>query len=263
MDRNSYAVGTAWTVGLSCIETTTDATNTPPPVCRFDTRPWSHASAVRCDAPGSPTCSVSSVNSPRVSPALVLLSGAAALVLTLSACGSKTEDAAGPSVASSAESSIAKAAADGCPSTAPTDAGTPQWTLPGATGSVAVTGSTDTAAPVVTVEAPFSVTETQVKTLSAGDGPVVAPTATVSVCYMGVNGRDGSVFDSSYERGEPAQFPLDGVVPGFQKAISGQKVGSTVAVAMTSADGYPNGQPRAGIEAGDSLIFAIKILGAN
>ena len=119
-----------------------------------------------------------------------------------------------------------------CPTAAPADGGTPEWTLPGATGSVAVTGSTDTTAPVVKVNAPFSVTETQVHTLKAGDGPVVANTATVSVCYMGVNGRDGTVFDSSYERGAPAEFPLDGVVPGFQKAIAGQKVGSTVAVAM-------------------------------
>lgn len=50
---------------------------------------------------------------------------------------------------------------------------------------------------------------------------------------------------------------------GFQKAIAGQKVGSTVAVAMTPADGYPDGQPSAGIRAGDSLIFAIKILSAS
>ncbi len=80
---------------------------------------------------------------------------------------------------------------------------------------------------------------------------------------MGVNGRDGSVFDTSYERGAPVDFPLTGVVPGFQKAIAGQKVGSTVAVAMTSADGYPEGQPSAGIRPGDTLIFAIKILSAS
>jgi peptidylprolyl isomerase len=80
---------------------------------------------------------------------------------------------------------------------------------------------------------------------------------------MGVNGRDGTVFDNSYERGEPVDFPLDGVVPGFQKAIAGQNVGSTVAVAMTSADGYPDGQPAAGIQPGDSLVFAIKILDAS
>ena len=75
---------------------------------------------------------------------------------------------------------------------------------------------------------------------------MVAPTASVSVCYMGVDGRDGHVFDSSHERGTPVDFPLTGVVPGFQKAIAGQKVGSTVAVAMTSADGYPSGEPGRG-----------------
>ncbi|CQD16728.1 peptidyl-prolyl cis-trans isomerase domain-containing protein [Mycobacterium europaeum] len=154
-------------------------------------------------------------------------------------------------------------AAGSCPTAAPPSGGTPDWTLAGATGSVAVTGSTDTTAPRVDVTVPFSVTQTQVHTLHAGNGPVVPGTATVSVCYMGVNGRDGSVFDSSYQRGAPIDFPLNGVVPGFQKAIAGQKVGSTVAVAMTPADGYPNGQPSAGIRPGDSLVFAIKILSAS
>ncbi|ORW67466.1 peptidylprolyl isomerase [Mycolicibacter senuensis] len=150
-----------------------------------------------------------------------------------------------------------------CPSSAPAEGGAADWTLPGASGSVAVTGSTDTAAPRVAVQAPFKVTQTQVQTLQAGDGPVVADSATVSVCYVGVNGRDGSVFDSSYERGEPVEFGLDRVVPGFQKAIAGQKVGSTVAVAMVPADGYPEGQPAAGILPGDTLVFAIKILKAR
>lgn len=155
------------------------------------------------------------------------------------------------------------AAVTGCPTAAPQQGGTPEWTVQGATGSVAVTGSTDTAAPLVSVTPPFSVIETQVHTLQAGAGAVVSDTATVSVCYMGVNGRDGSVFDSSYQRGAPVEFPLDGVVAGFQKAIAGQHVGSTVAVAMTSADGYPECQPGAGILPGDSLIFAIKILNAT
>jgi FKBP-type peptidyl-prolyl isomerase-like protein len=188
--------------------------------------------------------------------------------MTLAACGADTDP---PAASSSPVSdvftppSIAETAteAGACPTAAPATGGTPEWTLPGATGSVAVTGSTDAAAPLVKVDAPFSVTETQVHTLKAGDGPIVADTATVSVCYMGVNGRDGSLFDSSYERGAPVDFPLDGVVPGFQKAIAGQKVGSTVAVAMTSADGYPDGQPSAGIQQGDTLIFAIKILGTS
>ncbi|WP_142279448.1 FKBP-type peptidyl-prolyl cis-trans isomerase [Mycobacterium arosiense] len=154
-------------------------------------------------------------------------------------------------------------AAGSCPTATPQNGATPDWTLSGTTGSVAVTGSTDTAAPVVKVTTPFSVGQTEVHTLHAGAGPVVSNTARVSVCYMGVNGRDGSVFDNSYQRGTPVDFPLTGVVPGFQKAIAGQQVGSTVAVAMVPADGYPEGQPSAGIQPGDSLVFAIKILSAT
>ncbi|MGB3477323.1 MAG: FKBP-type peptidyl-prolyl cis-trans isomerase [Mycobacterium sp.] len=150
-----------------------------------------------------------------------------------------------------------------CPSKPPAEGVAADWTLKGATGSIAVTGSTNSAAPSVVVTGPFKVTQTEVHTLHAGDGRVVGDTATVSVCYMGVNGRDGSVFDSSYERGKPVDFGLDRVVPGFQKAIAGQKVGSTVAVAMVPADGYPEGQPAAGILPGDTLVFAIKILNAS
>ena len=211
---------------------------------------------------------MAAVNSTRVSCSVALGACAAAIAMSLAGCGSDAKtassSASSPSVAdvatpSVAESTIATASLS-CPSVAPQTAGAPEWTLTGATGSVAVTGSTDTAAPVVKVDAPFSVSATQVHTLKPGDGPVVAPTATVSVCYQGVNGRDGSVFDSSYQRGTPAEFPLTRVVPGFQKAIAGQKVGSTVAVAMASADGYPDGQPSAGIQKGDTLVFAIKIL---
>lgn len=183
--------------------------------------------------------------------------------LILASCGS-AKDAAGPAETPtpSPGSSAVKAAGPTCPADPPASTAAPEWTLAGATGSVSVIGSTDTAAPLIDVQAPFSVTQTQVQTLRAGDGPVVAPTATVLVCYLGVNGRDGRAFDSSFEGGPPVDFPLDGVVPGFQKAIAGQTVGSTVAVAMTSADGYPDGQPSAGIQPGDSLIFAITILDA-
>jgi len=199
-------------------------------------------------------------------PAVAIASATCAtLVLSLTACGSDSgTTSAGQSVVTDMATSSATAAPlTACPMSAPEKGGSPEWTLDGTTGSISVIGSTDTAAPDVEVSTPFSVTETQVGTLQAGDGPVVADDATVSVCYMGVNGRDGSVFDSSYQRGAPVEFPLDGVVPGFQKAIAGQNVGSTVAVAVTSADGYPQGQPRAGIEPGDTLVFAIKILDAS
>jgi hypothetical protein len=213
---------------------------------------------------------VTAVTFSRVYSSLGLAICAASTVVTLSACGSdkhaspastSTGPASAPAMTAAEQPSAT--ADSGCPTQPPGAGGTPDWTLSGTSGSVAVTGSTDKNAPLVTVTQPFSVSETEVHTLHAGDGPVVAPTATVTVCYMGVNGRDGKVFDSAYDRGTPAQFPLGGVVPGFQKAIAGQKLGSTVAVAMSPADGYPDGMPQAGIEKGDSLVFAIKILAAG
>jgi FKBP-type peptidyl-prolyl cis-trans isomerase len=203
--------------------------------------------------------------------ASVAIAACAALsVMTLAACGSDT-DTPSASTSSSPVSDVftppsipvTKPEDSPCPPAAPANTGKPDWTLPGTIGNVAVTGPTDKTAPRIDVQAPFSVTETQVHTLQAGDGPVVADTAAVLVCYMGVNGRDGAVFDSTYQQGAPVDFSLDGVIPGFQKAIAGQKVGSTVAVAMTSADGYADGQPSAGIQPGDTLIFAIKILDAS
>lgn len=204
------------------------------------------------------------MNASRMPSSIALVACAASAALMLVGCGSRSDDAATrASNLSEVFSPPARAAADNCPMVEPGGDGAPDWTLPGSAGSVAVTGSTDKVAPSVKVQAPFKVTETQVHTLQPGDGPVVGQTATVSVCYMGVNGRDGNVFDSSYQRGQPVEFALNQVVPGFQKAIAGQKVGSTVAVAMIPADGYPQGQPRAGIQPGDTLIFAIKILNAT
>lgn len=212
------------------------------------------------------------VNFSRVLSAVVVAACATSLAVTLAACGSdeKKPSASASSSIQPTESlpnavtpvSTDTPAAASCP-TAAAAGGAPDLTLKGTTGSVAVIGPTDTAAPSVTVNGPFSVTQTQVHTLHAGDGPVVSPTASVNVCYAGFDGRDGHKFDSAFDRGEPAQFSLTGVVPGFQKAIAGQKVGSTVAVAMAPADGYPDGQPSAGIQPGDSLIFAIKILDAT
>ncbi len=193
-----------------------------------------------------------------LAPAVAALSAA-----LLAGCSGDTSDSTTASSSTStaaAAASSAKAAA-----TCPTGKGEakPQWDFAGKTGNVKVTAATDATRPVIDVTTPFAVDETTVQTLTEGSGQVVTKTDTVTVCYEGVNGRDGKVFDSAYDRGQPVQFPLDGVVAGFAKAITGQKVGSDVAVAMTSADGYPEGQPAAGIEAGDNLVFEIKIVSAS
>lgn len=55
---------------------------------------------------------------------------------------------------------------------------------------------------------------------------------------------DGSVFDSSFQRGEPAQFPLQAVVPGFSEAISQMRPGDEIVATFPMELGYgPDGRP--------------------
>jgi len=115
--------------------------------------------------------------------------------------------------------------------------------------------------PLVVVDAPLSVPETQVEVLSPGDGVRVQPGAEVTVNYVGVNGSTGVVFDSSFASGKPATFTTDGVVPGFAKALEGHVAGERVVVAMTPEDGYgAAGNPQIGIGPSDPLVFYIDIL---
>lgn len=99
-----------------------------------------------------------------------------------------------------------------------------------------------------------------VATLIKGAGPVVGSTDIVTVHYSGWL-WDGTAFDSSWTGGEPAQFSLEQVVPGFTKAIAGQTVGSQVIAILPPADGY--GESGAGsIPPNSTLIFVVDILAA-
>lgn len=83
--------------------------------------------------------------------------------------------------------------------------------------------------------------------------------STVLVHYEGKL-PDGSVFDSSFERGEPAQFPLAGVVPGFSEAIQQMRPGDEVIATFPAELGYgPTGQPPV-IPPGAALQFRIVLL---
>ena len=193
------------------------------------------------------------------------------LALVLTGCGS---DDANSTAANStaADSAAANPAADNSTAAnstgenaASSTAAGPALTLDlkGTTGTAHVVAPANDSTPTVKVTTPFAVGQTEVHALREGTGEVVADTATVTVNYVGVNGRTGSVFDSSYEHGSPASFALNQVIPGFAKAIAGQKVGAKVAVAIAPADGYTSGAPDAGIEAGDTLIFVLDVLAAK
>lgn len=180
--------------------------------------------------------------------AVAALGVSAALLLT-AAC-SDDDPSAGPSAQSSAS-----AAPTASPSAEETVK--PSKNLDGVT----VSGKAPDA-PEVKVEAPWGIDKSRNKVLEKGNGVKVPDGGYVEVNYQGVNGRTGEVFDESFSSGEPVAFNVDGVVAGFKKGLVGQQVGSRVLMAMPGEDGYDSqgGQPQAGIEEGDTLIFVADIV---
>ncbi len=94
--------------------------------------------------------------------------------------------------------------------------------------------------------------------LAEGGGPMPADTSTVTVHYEGTL-IDGSVFDSSYKRGEPATFPLNRVIRGWSEGVQLMPVGSTYRFYIPADLGY--GEQGSGpIPANSVLIFKIELL---
>ena len=100
----------------------------------------------------------------------------------------------------------------------------------------------------------------QYRVLASGDGAEPGSDATVRVHYHGTL-LDGSVFDSSVERGEPAEFALSGVIPGFREAISQMRIGDRWRVFIPSALAYGERGAGADIGPNETLTFEIELLG--
>lgn len=94
--------------------------------------------------------------------------------------------------------------------------------------------------------------------LRAGTGASPKPTDTVKVNYRGtlVNGTE---FDSSYGRNEPAEFPLNHVIPCWTEGLQKMKVGGKAMLACPSDLAYGD-QGRPSIPGGAALIFEIELL---
>jgi peptidylprolyl isomerase len=87
---------------------------------------------------------------------------------------------------------------------------------------------------------------------------------TISAQYHGVLWKDGSVFDSSWQRGAAADFPIGvgAVIPGWDKTLVGKKVGSRVLLVIPPADGYGKAGSPPKISGTDTLVFVVDILDA-
>lgn len=100
----------------------------------------------------------------------------------------------------------------------------------------------------------------QYKVIKTGDGPKPTADDVVKVHYRGTL-IDGTEFDSSIERGEPATFRVSGVIPGWTTALQSMPVGSKWQVFIPSDQAYgPRGVTGGVIGPNETLIFEIELL---
>jgi peptidylprolyl isomerase len=93
-----------------------------------------------------------------------------------------------------------------------------------------------------------------------GTGPSATLADTVAVRYTGTLYSDGTLFDSSWERGDsPVSFPLDQVVPGFAQGIEGMQVGGRRVIVIPPDLGY-GASDNGPIPGGSTLVFVVDLV---
>ena len=99
----------------------------------------------------------------------------------------------------------------------------------------------------------------QYKVIKEGDGQTPKETDNVTVNYRGTF-IDGTEFDSSYKRGNPATFPVNGVIPGWQEALKLMKVGSKWQLFVPAGLAYGEKGAGSAIGPNATLIFEVELL---
>src|ERR1700730_17703129 len=98
----------------------------------------------------------------------------------------------------------------------------------------------------------------QYKVLKEGTGATPKSSDTVTVNYRGTL-LDGTEFDSSYKRGQPATFPVAGVIKGWTEALQIMKAGSKYQLFIPASLAYGE-QGRPGIPPNSVLIFEVELM---
>lgn len=99
----------------------------------------------------------------------------------------------------------------------------------------------------------------QYKVLKAGTGASPSPAQTVSVHYEG-RLIDGKVFDSSIQRGEPTEFPINQVIPGWTEGLQLMKVGAKYQFYIPTELAYGPQGVGSDIGPNETLIFDVELL---
>jgi FKBP-type peptidyl-prolyl cis-trans isomerase len=94
---------------------------------------------------------------------------------------------------------------------------------------------------------------------TVGSGAEAKAESTLTVHYTGALAATGEIFESSLDSGQPAQFPLNGVIQGWQQGVPGMKEGGTRRLLIPAELAY-GGQASAKIPANSDLVFDITLI---
>lgn len=98
-----------------------------------------------------------------------------------------------------------------------------------------------------------------------GEGEEARPGQEVSVHYIGVAWSTGAQFDASWDRGQPFSFGLGGgqVIQGWDQGVAGMRVGGQRRLTIPPQLGYGDRGAGAVIQAGETLVFVVDLLGTR
>lgn len=105
-----------------------------------------------------------------------------------------------------------------------------------------------------------NVTELQIIDTVIGTGDEVQPGATITAHYTGALCKDGTIFQSSHDFGDPVTFPLDRVIAGWTEGVPGMKVGGTRRLIIPSVMAYGSVRAAANIPPNSDLVFDIELV---
>lgn len=107
---------------------------------------------------------------------------------------------------------------------------------------------------------PIAKVETlQVTDPKPGTGAEAQAGSTITAHYTGALAKDGTIFQSSKDTGQPFTAPLSNLIPGWQQGIPGMKAGGTRRIIIPAAQAYGEAE-QPGIPANSDLVFDIELI---